>query len=89
VCSVLNKAGTKRKINVCEELWRALQLVLKQANFSLKSLHILLWLYGKRQRNNFLLNTRHWVTQAREIIGALDAAWWSKDVAKKSEKDDL
>jgi hypothetical protein len=32
---------------------------------------------------------RHRVTQARKIIGALNGSWWSKDVTKKPEKDDL
>ena len=29
---------------------------------------------------------RHWVTQARKIIGALNGVWWSKDVTENRKK---
>ena len=38
--SALYKGGTKRKINFCEELCRALHVVLQQANSSFKSVNI-------------------------------------------------
>jgi len=34
-------------------------------------------------------NIHHRVTQVRKIISALNGVWWSKDVTKKPEKDDL
>jgi len=30
-----------------------------------------------------------YVTQARKIIGALNGVWWSKNIARNQEKDDL
>jgi hypothetical protein len=31
-------------------------------------------------------NIRHGVTQARKIIGALNGAWWSKNITRNREK---
>jgi hypothetical protein len=31
-------------------------------------------------------NIRHRVTQARKIVGALNGAWWSKDITKTPKK---